>query len=91
MSVARDFIEPSKGLACFSQRFAQRYGNVHPLFYIGSLSDAVNEATGGPVAKVRRRRRREREREQKGERMDHIRGGLRDNHNILLWDGNVCP
>jgi len=26
-----------------------RYGAMHPLFYIGSLSDAVEEATSGPI------------------------------------------
>ena len=67
LSVARDCVEPSRGLTCFSQRFAQRYGSLHPLFYIGSLADAVNEATGGPVAKVRGGREREKERERERE------------------------
>ena len=70
VSVAHDCVEPSEGLACFSQRFAQRYGSIHPLFYIGSLADAVSEATGGSVAKVRVR---ERKREKEGERIDNIK------------------
>ena len=58
MSVVPDYIEPNEALACFSQRFALRYGNIHPLFYIGSLADAVSEATGGPIVKVREERER---------------------------------
>ena len=39
--------EPSTVLQEFSHNFEQRYGPMHPLFYVGSLSDAVREATNG--------------------------------------------
>lgn len=40
-------IQPSEALQVFTTRFEQRYGAMHPLFYIGSLKDAVREATSG--------------------------------------------
>ena len=36
-----------QALQVFTTRFEQRYGAMHPLFYIGSLKDAVREATSG--------------------------------------------
>ena len=39
--------EPSTALQEFSHNFEQRYGPIHPLFYVGSLSDAVRDATNG--------------------------------------------
>ena len=39
--------EPDTVLEQFSRNFAQRYGPMHPLFYVGSLSAAVREATSG--------------------------------------------
>lgn len=38
-----------EALHYFSERFGSRYGDIHPLFFIGSLSDAVKEATGVPA------------------------------------------
>jgi len=45
----QDCLEPNEALQHFTQKFEQRYGAMHPLFYIGSLSDAVEEATSGPI------------------------------------------
>ena len=39
--------EPNTVLQEFSRNFEQRYGPMHPLFYVGPLSDAVREATSG--------------------------------------------
>ena len=47
-----DCSEPIDALNCFSDRFNQRYGPIHPLFYIGDLNDAVKEATGGSALQV---------------------------------------
>ena len=39
--------DPSEALQHFTEKFEQRYGVMHPLFYVGSLKDAVREATTG--------------------------------------------
>ena len=39
--------EPDTVLQQFTHNFAQRYGPMHPLFFVGSLSAAVKEATTG--------------------------------------------
>ena len=39
--------EPDTVLQEFTQNFAERYGPMHPLFFVGSLSAAVKEATTG--------------------------------------------
>ena len=51
--VPPDCEEPSAALQFFSACFTSRYGEVHPFFYIGSLADAVREATGVPADQVR--------------------------------------
>ena len=39
--------DPEEVLLKFTKTFELRYGSMHPLFYIGSLSSAVSEATSG--------------------------------------------
>ena len=51
-SVPGDCSEPVEALSYFSARFTQRYGPIHPLFYIGDLTDAVKVATGGSADEV---------------------------------------
>ena len=38
-------MEASEALQHFTGRFEQRYGAMHPIFYVGGLKDAVREAT----------------------------------------------
>ncbi len=40
-------LEPYEALQFFTHAFEARYGPMHPLFLIGSLSEAVGEATSG--------------------------------------------
>ena len=60
-TVPIDCDDPTNALSYFKARFLSRYGEPHPLFYIGSLADAVKQANGVSVADVRRERERERE------------------------------
>ena len=41
---------PDTELQHFTRNFAQRYGPIHPLFYVGPLSAAVKEATSGSAS-----------------------------------------
>ena len=45
-----DCIEPYEVLQCFTHSFELRYGVMHPLFLLGSLSEAVSEATIGSAS-----------------------------------------
>ena len=45
--IPRGCLEPYEALQFFTHAFEARYGAMHPLFLIGTLSDAVNEATAG--------------------------------------------
>ena len=45
--MARGCTDSDTVLQQFTHNFAQRYGTVHPLFYVGPLSAAVREATSG--------------------------------------------
>ena len=50
--VPSDCTDPAEALLHLTERFSSRYGDTHPIFYIGSLASAVNEASGGSVAQV---------------------------------------
>ena len=52
-SVPEGCEDPAEALQFFSSCFTARYGELHPLFYIGSLADALKEATGVPANHVR--------------------------------------
>ena len=43
--VPEDCTEPYEVLQCFTHSFELRYGSMHPLFLLGSLAEAVAEAT----------------------------------------------
>ena len=43
-------MEPYEALQCFTHSFELRYGAMHPLFLLGSLSEAVSEATIGSAS-----------------------------------------
>jgi len=43
-------MEPYEALQFFTHGFEARYGSMHPLFLIGSLSEAVIEATSATAA-----------------------------------------
>ncbi len=45
--------DPEVAMQSFSLCFTSRYGDLHPLFFVGSLADAVKEATGVPADHVR--------------------------------------
>lgn len=45
--IPRGCLEPYEALQFFTHAFEARYGAMHPLFLIGTLSDAVSEATAG--------------------------------------------
>ena len=51
-AVPSDCTEPVEALGYFSERFTLRYGDTHPLFFDGDLTDAVKEATGGSAEEV---------------------------------------
>lgn len=46
--------DATEAMQKFTTGFERRYGNMHPLFFIGSLKEAVQEATAG-VGDVRER------------------------------------
>ena len=48
--VPEDCTEPYEALQYFTHSFEQRYGAMHPLFLLGSLSEAVSEATIGTAS-----------------------------------------
>ncbi len=48
--VPEDCTEPYEALQCFTHSFELRYGAMHPLFLLGSLSEAVLEATIGTAS-----------------------------------------
>lgn len=48
--VPEDCTEPYEALQCFTHSFELRYGGMHPLFLLGSLSDVVAEASGPSIA-----------------------------------------
>ena len=50
--VPSDCTDPAEALLHLTERFSSRYGDTHPIFYVGSLASAVNEAGGVPVAQV---------------------------------------
>ena len=50
--VPSDCTDPAEALLYLTERFSSRYGDTHPIFYVGSLASAVNEAGGGPAAEV---------------------------------------
>lgn len=43
----RSCTDPDEVLSHLTRTFELRYGAMHPLFFIGSLSSAVSEATSG--------------------------------------------
>ena len=48
--VPEDCTEPYEVLQCFTHSFELRYGAMHPLFLLGSLAEAMAEATSGPAS-----------------------------------------
>ena len=50
--VPESCMEASEALQHFTGRFEQRYGAMHPLFYVGGLKDAVREATSATAGNV---------------------------------------
>ncbi len=40
-------------LECFATEFASRYGDCHPVFYIGTLEDAIKDALHTKAKDVR--------------------------------------
>lgn len=51
-SVPEDCDNPTEALESFTSCFTARYGELHPLFFIGSLADAIKEAFGVPADQV---------------------------------------
>jgi len=52
-----DISDPTDALSHFNTEFARRYGTAlggttHPVFYMGSLEEAVQEALHGPAKDV---------------------------------------
>lgn len=53
--IPRECTDPSEALQHFTEKFEQRYGEMHPLFFVGSLAGAVEEATTGSVVRGARK------------------------------------